>query len=280
MKPADELTYWGIFSAADTEAAYRNWVQRDDTRRIRFTISITIPTLLIFLVTDYHFFGNSAHFYWLVGARLFFAIASLAVMLRLDRDLEAPQLDRLVLGWDIMAAILVVYIASTRPASFTQHAVINVLTILLTYVLVPLPVLLQAIPAGILSLGLLVLGVFVQPWPDEPVALNVVMSILIANVIGVITSRELNRWKRRQFRALSRETDLRKNLEHALAELKTLRGILPICTHCQRVWNDQGAWEQMETYVRDHTHVEFSHGLCPTCARQHHPEIDWDKKGL
>jgi hypothetical protein len=276
----DAISFWGTFASSDTEEAYRVWQLRDDTRRIRFTIGVTIPTLLVFLVTDYHFFGATAQFYWLVCARLFFTVASLLVMLRLDGDFDPLQLNRLVLGWDIMAAILVVYIASTRPANFTQHAVINVLTILLTYVLIPLPVLLQIIPAGIVSLGLIFLGIFIQPWPDEPVVLNVLMSILIANFIGAETSRELNRWKRRQFLALARETDLRKSLEHALAEIKTLRGILPICTHCKRVWNDDGFWEQVEVYVRDHTHVQFSHGLCPTCARQHYPEIDWDKKGL
>jgi hypothetical protein len=276
----DAIRFWGTFADTDTEEAYRNWQQGDDTRRIRFTIGVTIPTLLVFIITDHHFFGTTAPYYWLLGVRLIFAVASLLVMLRLHGDLELPQFTHLVLGWDIMTALLVVYIASTRPANFTQHAVINVLCILLTYVLIPLPVLLQVIPAGLLSLGLVFLGIFINPWPDEPVALNVLMSILIANALGAETSRQLNRWKRRQYLALARETDLRKNLEHALAEIKTLRGILPICTHCKRVWNDDGFWQQVEVYVRDHTHVEFSHGLCPTCARQHYPEIDWEKKGL
>jgi PAS domain S-box-containing protein len=57
-------------------------------------------------------------------------------------------------------------------------------------------------------------------------------------------------------------------LQAALAEVKTLRGILPICANCKRVRTDTGAWEQIESYVRDHTDAEFSHGLCPACALQ------------
>ena len=280
MEKSAAISFWGRFVAPDTEDAYRNWQIRDDTRRVRFTIGFTIAIFVIFIATDYYFFGTSASYYWLVGMRVLYDLGSLFVMLRLNDDIEPRQLDRLVLGWDVTTALLVVYIASTRPASFTNHAVINVLTILLIYVIIPLPMWLQFIPACIVSIGLIVLGIYVNPWPDQPVALNVLMGIFIANVLGAVVSRELHVWKRRQFLTLSHEIETRLSLEQALAEIKTLRGILPICTHCKRIWNDGGMWEQMEVYVRDHTHAEFSHGLCPTCAREHYPNIDWDKKGL
>lgn len=280
MEKSAAISFWGRFVAPDTEDAYRNWQIRDDTRRIRLTIGFTIPVLVVFIVTDYYFFGPSASYFWLVGMRVLFAVASLFVMLRLHDNIEPWQLDRLVFGWDTTAALLVVYIASTRPATYTNHAVINVLTILLIYVIIPLPMWLQIIPAGIISLGLIILGIYVNPWPDQPVTLTVLMGILVANVLGAVVSRELHVWKRRQFLTLSHEIETRLSLEQALAEIKTLRGILPICTHCKRIWNDSGFWEQVEVYVHQHTHAEFSHGLCPTCARQHYPEIDWDKKGL
>jgi DNA-binding response OmpR family regulator len=62
-------------------------------------------------------------------------------------------------------------------------------------------------------------------------------------------------------------------LERALADIKTLRGILPICMHCKKIRDDQGYWNQVEIYVRDHTEAEFSHGLCPDCMRTLYP--DW-----
>lgn len=58
--------------------------------------------------------------------------------------------------------------------------------------------------------------------------------------------------------------------EHKLAaaQIKTLEGILPICASCKRIKNEDGRWQQMESYVREHTEAEFSHGLCPDCARR------------
>ena len=58
-----------------------------------------------------------------------------------------------------------------------------------------------------------------------------------------------------------------RELQAALAEVKTLHGILPICASCKRIRDETGAWEQVESYVREHTNVEFTHGLCPDCAK-------------
>ena len=56
-----------------------------------------------------------------------------------------------------------------------------------------------------------------------------------------------------------------EQLERTLGEVKTLRGLLPICASCKRIRDDGGAWIQMEVYVRDRSQAEFSHGLCPEC---------------
>jgi two-component system, sensor histidine kinase and response regulator len=60
---------------------------------------------------------------------------------------------------------------------------------------------------------------------------------------------------------------LLRELQTALREVKTLQGLIKICATCKRVLTDQGGWEQFESYVRGHTDVEFSHGICPDCAR-------------
>jgi len=54
-------------------------------------------------------------------------------------------------------------------------------------------------------------------------------------------------------------------LEQALSQVKQLRGLLPICSYCKKIRNDQDYWEQVEHYVSQHTDVRFSHGICPTC---------------
>jgi hypothetical protein len=52
-----------------------------------------------------------------------------------------------------------------------------------------------------------------------------------------------------------------------------LRGLLPICSSCKKIRNDQGYWEQIEVYIRDHSEADFSHGICPECAQKLYPEL-------
>jgi len=60
-------------------------------------------------------------------------------------------------------------------------------------------------------------------------------------------------------------------LRQALAEVRELRGILPICSHCKRIRNDADYWQHVESYIAEHTPAEFSHGICPACLAEHYP---------
>jgi len=56
-----------------------------------------------------------------------------------------------------------------------------------------------------------------------------------------------------------------RQLEEALARVKTLQGLLPICSYCKKIRNDQNYWQQVDTYVTQHSAARFSHGICPEC---------------
>ncbi|MFO8113290.1 MAG: response regulator [Desulfosalsimonadaceae bacterium] len=72
-----------------------------------------------------------------------------------------------------------------------------------------------------------------------------------------------------------RERDLLiVELKKAISEIKQLSGLLPICSHCKKIRDDKGYWSQIESYIRDHSDAEFSHGICPDCAKEHYPEFD------
>ena len=62
-------------------------------------------------------------------------------------------------------------------------------------------------------------------------------------------------------------------LRQALDHVKTLRGIVPICANCKKIRDDQGYWNQVEVYVRDHTEASFSHVICPDCIAKLYPEL-------
>ncbi|HIJ36174.1 MAG TPA: PAS domain-containing protein [Deltaproteobacteria bacterium] len=58
------------------------------------------------------------------------------------------------------------------------------------------------------------------------------------------------------------------------AEIKQLRGFLPICSYCKQIRDDKGYWNQIESYISEHTETLFSHGICPDCAKKLYPEFD------
>jgi PAS domain S-box-containing protein len=61
------------------------------------------------------------------------------------------------------------------------------------------------------------------------------------------------------------QEELIERLQKALAEIKTLRGLIPICMHCKSIRNDQGYWQALEAYFDDHSEFKFTHGICPKC---------------
>ena len=70
-----------------------------------------------------------------------------------------------------------------------------------------------------------------------------------------------------------REMKLNADLQAALAEVKQLSGLLPICAWCKRIRDDEGDWQQIETYITIHSEADFTHGICPDCARKHQARI-------
>jgi PAS domain S-box-containing protein len=63
------------------------------------------------------------------------------------------------------------------------------------------------------------------------------------------------------------------DLQEALDNIRTLKGMLPICASCKKIRDDQGYWNQIESYIRAHTGTEFTHSICPECAHRLYPEL-------
>jgi PAS domain S-box-containing protein len=59
-----------------------------------------------------------------------------------------------------------------------------------------------------------------------------------------------------------------------MAELQKLQALLPICTHCKKIRDDKGYWNQLETYLEDHAEMRFTHALCPKCMEEFYPEVE------
>jgi sigma-B regulation protein RsbU (phosphoserine phosphatase) len=67
-------------------------------------------------------------------------------------------------------------------------------------------------------------------------------------------------------------------LQDAIANVKQLKGLLPMCSYCKSIRNDGDYWQQLETYISDHSEAEFSHGICPNCFERATREFDGEDK--
>ena len=76
----------------------------------------------------------------------------------------------------------------------------------------------------------------------------------------------------------AREGELRRSneeLQKALREVKVLRGLIPICASCKKIRDDKGYWQQVETYIKDRSDADFTHGICPECVKRLYPEYQF-----
>ena len=72
---------------------------------------------------------------------------------------------------------------------------------------------------------------------------------------------------------LDERENLIDELKEALARVKTLSGLLPICSSCKKIRDDKGFWQQVEAYIGKHSNAQFSHSICPSCAKKLYPEV-------
>ena len=92
------------------------------------------------------------------------------------------------------------------------------------------------------------------------------VSQLIEYLIDITDRKEVEAEKER----------LITQLQAALVDIKTLQGIVPICAFCKQIRDDSGYWNQLEKYVSEHSHAEFSHAICPKCMAERYPDADDD----
>lgn len=74
---------------------------------------------------------------------------------------------------------------------------------------------------------------------------------------------------------LEKEQHLNSELQSATGRVNQLHGMLPICANCKKIRDDQGYYQQIEHYITEHSDAEFTHGICPDCAKELYPEIEY-----
>ena len=119
-------------------------------------------------------------------------------------------------------------------------------------------------------------GVWSELGADAPITIQprfhqtrLFIALCVASVLLIGLLFELVRQRRQR----QREDHMKRRIEAALAQVQTLSGLLPICANCKKIRDDEGYWEQIETFIGDRSEAEFSHGICPTCVEALYPDF-------
>ncbi len=100
--------------------------------------------------------------------------------------------------------------------------------------------------------------------------LNLSMSMADVCGLAIENVRKYQQLKNSEYRLRNEK----EKAEEALAKVKRLSGLLPICSHCKKIRDDKGYWKQIETYIHEHSEAEFSHSICKECAKKHYPDMN------
>lgn len=98
--------------------------------------------------------------------------------------------------------------------------------------------------------------------------------LLLSPILYFFVYQPLFKQFEKQKRLRKEKEEIVEQLKKAFTEIRVLRGIIPICAHCKKIRDDQGFWNQVESYVQKHSEAQFSHGICPDCRKEHYPKFN------
>ncbi len=248
-----------FFRSSELEQDFRE--QAVSAHRRRAIPAVAFITLLgmTLIARDFVSAGWSTEFFEALGLRAPLLVIYLLVLAALTRVRSADVMDHLLLGWSMVVVAATIYLHFSRPVSPPSHHTTDVLMILIISLAVPNRFLYQALPA----IGLAVASLL-HIWLRESISfadsVGLWSAYVVSTLVGVFAAWHINVSDRQLYRAR--------------LEIRTLRGIVPICAECRSVRDGEGEWHRLETYVARHTEADFSHGLCPTCFAQAMEELE------
>jgi hypothetical protein len=260
----ERIRLTGEFDDEVLEAAYRRRNAPHDRFLGRLVVASAAVAVLALGVVDYRLFPGGPELVGLWAARGAFAVLSAVTLYRL-RGEPAPAAFARALGvWYVLTVVLHVYVGAVWPAGHAELRMTAALAALMSYCVLPLPLPLQAAGAALHTAGSLLVVAWLNPPADPTAAPSDVIWLGLINVLGASLAYRLHGRQRLLFAAALRQAEMSASLSRALAEVKTLRGLFRVCAWCHKVDAD-GGWRQLEAYVREHSHAEFTHGICPAC---------------
>ncbi|HEX7669479.1 MAG TPA: hypothetical protein VF395_07850, partial [Polyangiaceae bacterium] len=253
------------FASEELETAFRADERIHDVKLVRVVAAIYLISNVPFSIVDRAFERDQKQLHFLLATRIGACTIAALLAWRLPTVASAGARDRALLIWAAALSLVNVPMILSRPPGFGGPLAATLLLLMGCTLVLPANLRYQLGSGGLIVGGYV--ATRVVQGPAGTAALASTAGLLFAGLaVSLVASQRLHRGKRERFHALREELGLRSALETALAEIRTLRGIVPICACCHKIRDEDGAWHRVEAYVTRHTHAQFSHGYCPACA--------------
>lgn len=243
----------------DAPQSLRTLRFEQERRQFLLALAVAAAAVLTFTISDLALQAmNPKRVASIMTLRLLMLVIVTVIVLRLHRQHDPAQFRRgvIAVAWIMVAfALAAHFLRRTTPLTPLFFELLGILAFFMA-----LPSLWRPLVPALATFasGRFLLLVLRDTGLGAAEALAIGSALLVATAMGILIGRS------------------RAALERTIAELRVLRGILPICSHCRKVRDEAGGWADLESYVRRNSDTDFSHGLCPQCAHQHYPDLFGD----
>ncbi len=241
------------------ESKFRQHYLEGDRKQV-LTITLTVLALMAAMtITDIPHLSEVSGLGFGTLLRMILFCAGAVLFFAITRWRSDQVMDIGVASFTVLVAICVVLFHFTADISAARIGTVVTLIIFVANIAYPVYslYLLPAILMLLLGDTVVMLDSSRADFAQQRPILTVVFAF--AELISIFASAHLQRTRYQAFRALS--------------DVKTLSGMIPICSNCNKIRDDRGYYQQLEQYISAHSDAQFSHGICPACITQLYPEI-------
>jgi hypothetical protein len=256
---------WGEFKNPEIESTYRRENFSSEKKSFVRLVVVCLTAMTVFAIVSLGAGFRSMHpenARWVQAA----VIAIMAGCVFGSSKIKTMAAFRIyTLTVITTVSLLALSIPLMRPADYSGHYITDVVLIYSYYIIFPISLRIQIIPAVVISAAELIILATYKTFDTPLIALNFVIALALANVLGFMASRHKNIQSREGFARLKEEETMHDALKKAREKADLLEELIPICSSCKNIRNDDGYWEQVEGFLLRHADMRLTHGMCPDC---------------
>lgn len=256
--------YFNYFLPADIEPLYRQFIIRRRTKVVRNTLIVGFFLNLTLFFTNAVFIQPDGY----LGSSLFFIRLSISLLIvmtliRIRKTVPYDVLNRIVLIFFAILAVLSFIVFMVRDRSVPPQFLVEMLIMFAIFFLFPIELKYQLI-IGVFF-GIDIIAVKWIFYPEAATGSLITFMVLASIIVGLIAAHYYHVSSRRLFQQKHHKDELLAELKQQEAELKSIRQLIPICSNCSSIRDDNGFWNQLEDYMREHEDMVFTMNICPDC---------------